>query len=277
MQTPNRTTEVANRIAEIDKKVSQRSAAYPFITIEKALAFVTQLKGTFQNSSFNRADVSKILNKSEIVKRDISASVQYGLLEKTVREGYKISQTAHHIITPITEEEKQDNIVECFKKPKLYSELIEKYQGQILPQDAQLQAILVRFHNITDSAAPQAVEVFIQNALFAGLLNKQRILKSTSSNEITATSKKAELLAPIDSIETSPSREADSSPNMTPNQKATKEDVTQALALEDINGKVEIVIRLTEKKIARLVYPDGINEKDIQILKLQLEQLALTL
>jgi hypothetical protein len=44
-----------------------------------------------------------------------------------------------------------------------------------------------------------------------------------------------------------------------------------------MNGSLDLKIHLSEKKVAHLIYPDNVNEKDIQILKLQLEALALTL
>ena len=109
----------------------------------------------------------------------MASAVQYGLLEKTVGEGYKLTQMAQHLISPYSDEEKADNIIECFKKPKLYSDIIERYKGQALPTDSQFYVVLNRFHNITESAVAQAAKVFIQNATFAGLLNKHRILSDS--------------------------------------------------------------------------------------------------
>ena len=60
----------------------------------------------------------------------------------------------------------------------------------------------------------------------------------------------------------------------TPMQPTTQ---PKTLLLEEINGSIDFKILLSERKVAHLIYPENLNEKDIQILKLQLEALALTL
>lgn len=265
-----------NTTPEGDKKNIQRSASYPYYTIEESIDFVSKMKVPFQSTRFSREDASKIVHKVD-VSRDVASAVQYGLLEKLIGEGYKVTQAAQYIINPISDDEKKDNIIECFRKPKLYNDLIEKYKDQILPNDAQFHVILNRFHSITESAVPQAARVFIQNATFAGLLNKQRILsdgKSRPSDEPSKAASPEEERQTINSVLLSQDT-GNANRMATPTENSAHHK--QPLLLEEMNGKVETTIRLTEKKVARLVYPDTINQKDIQILKMQIDLLALTL
>ncbi|PHJ51300.1 hypothetical protein VF04_38125 [Nostoc linckia z7] len=58
---------------------------------------------------------------------------------------------------------------------------------------------------------------------------------------------------------------------------ATQPQQQAPLLLSESLNEERLPIRLTEGKRAYLSYPSGLNEKDIAILKLQLESLALTL
>jgi len=251
-----------NNNSELDKKQIARSAAYPSITIQEAIDFVAQIKKSFPTSGFRREDVISVLKKTAI-HRDIAAAVQYGLVERN-NDNYKLSTRVQSILTFVTEDEKRGAIIDCLKSPKLYIELIEKFKGHAIPPDQQLRAILTRFHNITEAAAPQAAEIFIENALFAGVLDEHRILLGE-----TITLNNAEPIASKNS-DTNSSQINSIDARIPSNPKPP-------LLLEEINGSVDLKIHLTEKKVAHLIYPDNVNERDIQILKLQLEALALTL
>jgi hypothetical protein len=273
----------SNHTPENDKRKIERSAAYPNAPIEQSIEFVRQIRKPFLKAVFTRESLSAILGKSE-VKREVSTASQYGLLEKLAGEGYRITQLAEHILDPISPEEKADNCVECFKKPKLYNELIEKYKGHTLPSDEQLRVILTRQHGITSAAAPQVVEVFIENAIYVGLLNQQRVLMPTTSTELAVRNKVES--ANSDSDKT-PETNTPNSSTYTPSQ--IERPVNQGLASnsndahnqhqlpEDLVGKIKITIPLSGKKVALLTYPETINAKDIKILAMQIDQLALTI
>ena len=263
-----------NSTPENDKKNVQRSASYPYYTIEDSIDFVAKVKVPFQTARFSREDASKIINKSD-VSREVAAGVQYGLLEKLVGEGYKITQAALHIISPISEAEKADNIIECFKKPKLYNDLIEKYNNQALPPDSQFQVILHRFHSIAESATAHVAKVFIHNATFAGLLNKQRVLSNGKLKPVDEP-----LKADLPEEERQPESSTPPPQDTGNTNRATTSSVgnssnKQPLLLEA--GMIKVDIHLTGKKTAQLVYPSSINEKDIQIFELQLKQIMLSM
>lgn len=249
----------------IEQDKRPRSAAYPSLTIEEAIKFVSQIKKSFPSTSFKREDVSAILQKSAI-HRDIAAATQYALIDRT-EDTYKLSSKVQLILNFIDEEEKKTAILECFRSPKLYSELIERFYGHVIPPDQQLKAILVRFHNITEGASQQAAEVFLANALFSGALNENRILFGEAD-------RKPDL--PMVTEKGQGDEKLKNENGTSPTQVVPQVSKTP-LMLELMNDSVELKIHLSEKKMAFLTYPGSVNEKDIQILKLQLEALALTL
>lgn len=245
-----------------DKKAILRSAAYPNITIEEALEIVSQIKRSFPTSQFDREDITAVLKRTNIT-RDIGAAVQYGLVDKTMGKGYKLSNRVQLILNFVTEQERSNALIDCFKNPKLYSELIERFKGHAIPGDQQFRAILIRYHGITENAAPQAIDIFIENAIYCGVLNEKRILfaENPIENDLKPIDK-----ATMDNYE----------PLISHVNSAQKEEKSPFL-LQEINGSIDLKIHLSERKIAHLIYPDNVNEKDIQILKLQLEALSLTL
>jgi len=252
-------------LSENDKKAIQRSASYPNITIEEAIDIVSQIKKSFPNSQFDREDVAAVLKRTNIT-RDIGAAVQYGLVDKTIGQGYKLASRVQSILNFVTDKEKQDAIIDCFKTPKLYVELIDRFKGHAIPPDQQLRAILIRYHGITESAAPQASDIFIQNANYSGILNEYRILFGENSKNIN-----------IEGFKEKENNDNTNSNLTSETEEAYRPKAATKLMLEEMNGSVDLRIHLSEKKFARLIYPDNLNEKDIQILKLQLEALALTL
>ncbi|WP_420147198.1 hypothetical protein [Spirosoma sp.] len=266
--------------ADKEKRVLERSAAYPGSTIEYTIEFVAALKKSFQKGKFKREDIMAVLKRGSTgVKRDISAAAQYGLVDKAAGTGYKLTSLAEHILQPYSPEEKLDNVGECFRNPKLYQSLIETYKGQVLPTDEVLKVVLIRQHGITSVAAPQAVEIFIQNADYAGLLNSQRVLMPSGSQELSAPAVKNEDSSGSDE----PNKSEDSySPDPVGEAPSASEYVAQkALPTPQSSPNVssntlEVTIHLTERKVARLIYPDNMKEKDLKILTLQLEQIALT-
>jgi hypothetical protein len=259
-------TETKN--SESDKKLNFRSASYPAISISNVVGLVTQIKKSFPTSSFKREDIVAVLKKNT-VHIDISAAVQYGLVERT-GDSYKLSKKVQSVLNWVTEKERDDTLIEAFCSPKLYVELIEKFRGHAIPPDQQLRAILTRFHGITESAAPKAAELFLENAKYVNAIDENRILFGEA------------IADPPDGDNNS----NDGNQNTNSNNQETPiiekplikpEKNKEQLLLEQINNSRDMPIYLSEKKIAHLIYPENLNEKDIQILKLQLEALALTL
>lgn len=252
------------------KKTIERSAAYPAYSIEESLSFVNEVYGHFRNSYAKRDDILNLIKGTNNSK--IASCGHYGLLDRQ-KDAYKISDLYKTIVNNITDQEKKEALLQAFNTPNLNKELIEKFDGDVVPE--KLSVHLFRFHGITEAAAPSAAEVFLNNARYVGALdasNKLRykdslagIIFSSTETPLVATPSVKETV-----VHTAPTYSA-------PIDQHIQQKVSTPLLLVETTNEEKLTIKLTEGKRAYLSYPTELNERDISILKLQLESLALTL
>ena len=157
------------------KKLVERSAAYPALPLQNAIKFTESITKHFTDKQVvTREDVAAVLGRSVgNIQRDIAACGHYGLLLRQ-KEGYQISTLYKEIQNFYDETDLQRNLIEAFKKPKLYQDLIEKYNEHAVPPE--LRTHLIRFHGITEKSAAAAAETFLDSARFCKVLNEHNIL-----------------------------------------------------------------------------------------------------
>lgn len=252
------------------KRFIERSASYPGISLSDAVLFTTDVSKNFTGLQIiNREDIAAVLKTSSAtIQRDIAAAVQFGLFIKA-KDGYQISPLFKTYTNWLTEKEKRKCLLDAFKSPKLYAELIEKFNGHAVPPE--LKTHLIRFHKIAEKAAPFAAEIFIESAKFAGALNDFNILNvSVESNDLN-----------IEFTEIIPESKvsADSSESKQIVITEKKENTTQKqqLLLEEITNEEKEKVRLSGKRIGYLVFPRDINKTDINIFRKRLEEIELTI
>jgi hypothetical protein len=250
-----------------EKKVIDRSASYPSVSLDEAIQFTLSVAKSFPTSQpINRDDIATVLKKKAAsIQRDVATAAQYGLFDK-VKDGYIISELFRAIKDPLDEKEKRKSIITAFKSPKLYRELIEKYDNHAVPE---LRPILIRFHNISEKAADDAAEVFINNATWCGVLNDSNILSVTNTFAKLSDSKFE--YAEVVTIEPPPNGEV---VNIDPKDQKPN---PQHLLPPKNESEEQLKIRLSGNRYAYLNYPTEITAKDIEILKKQIEVLELTL
>jgi hypothetical protein len=242
----------------------ERSAAYPAITLQHAIAFTGEIYKNFRSSPTKRSDILKLIEGAH--PRYIAASSYYLLLD---RDGdvYKVSDFYIEIVNPISQAEQAKNLLLAFEAPKLNKNLIEKFDGGELP--SELQAHLTRFFGITQDAAPLAAEVFLENAKYCGVLTDKNVLLfgtkklRTDSNE--GEGKKVESGEPA---QQGPGGNAVTNPE----SPAVKQ---QPLLLEEMVNSDKVRIRLSGGKLAYLLHPLDLNKTDVAILLKEIEKLQL--
>jgi hypothetical protein len=256
-------------IASPSVEKRQRSSPYPYYTIAHVVTFLAEVKKTYPARPFTRDDIQAISQK-KTVHLEISSAVQYGLAENLKSGGYKMTESAKKLLNPFSEEEAEQVKVECFKNPRLYAELIDRYGGNTLPTEQQLRVIVSRELSITEEASPKAISVFLQNIELLGLVNKsgQFLVDNKPSSDFSQ-SEGATTKSTVS--EFVPKQDTESAIISPPT------DIKPMLLLNEINEGEQIIIRLSEGKKAKLTYPENINETDVKILTLQLEQIALAL
>lgn len=255
------------------KRVVERSASYPAISIDEAYKFVESFSKNFPGSPFvNRDDIAAVLKtKASLIHRDIAASSQYGFLNRR-KESYQVSDLFKTIYNHLSEAEKRKCLLQAFGSPKLYQELLTNHDGHVIPPE--LKTILIRFHRIAEKVSPEVANLFIENAKFVGAANEHNILNFKQELERVSTPG-IEYAEVITENKNQPEVKGNAQViDLTPQPPETPKQFEQ-LRLPEIPNSEDIKIPLSGKQFAFLRYPTDIKKKDIEILRKQLDLLEL--
>jgi hypothetical protein len=257
------------------KKV-ERSTSYPAITIEDAIKFVGEVYKNFRSSIAKRDDIASVIEGFN--HRQLAASSYYLLLTRE-KDTYQVSNTYLILTNPVlekdrkkTEIEKRGELLKCFYAPKLYKQLIEKFDGDVIPDT--LIAHLVRFHGITPDAAPTAADVFLRNAKYCDLLSDGNKLNYKLAEARIDFSEYDEDNTPYEELGQINEKKTELNKNDSQRVHSEK-NIPTPLQIPEMLNREEIKIKLTAGKFAVLIHPSVLNSTDIQILKKQIEQLEL--
>jgi hypothetical protein len=256
-------TEAEIKDPSTDSK-SKRSASYPSISLSEAYDFALKINEQFSSTAeVTRDEIAHAvkLNAGTII-RDISSCVQYHLLDKNTAAGkYKLGKIFKDIYKPDSERDKKLSFIEAFGSPKLYQELITRYDNATIPNE--LENVLVKYHGITEAAAKGAADIFIESGKYVGVINENKFLKYAITKSTVSKIQLAE-------IEDMGPGDGNSTNNGIPNFAAPAIQVQ-----EDDKKNINIPIYLTNNKKAVFAYPEDISENDIKIVKHQLEGIIL--
>lgn len=234
----------------------KRSASYPALTVLEAYNFALRVYNKFSNVEVSRKEIGSALGVNDLsISRDVAASAAYGFFDKILLKGekdfkYKITDIFNNVYRPENEKQKKLGIIEAFGKPKLFHELINKFDNSVIPEE--LPNTLIKHHNITEAASQEVAEIFINAGKEAGVINDNRFLNFKVTHTATSKTQYAEV------IEEQPSEEPATHDNRLP------------LKVEPANyipeNDIRVPIHLTKAKMAYMVYPQDINDKDIKLL-----------
>lgn len=244
------------------KRKVDRSAAYPVLTIEDSLVLVADVYKNFRNEYAKRNDILNLIEG--VHPRHIAAASHYGLLDRE-KDSYRVSELYKNIANPIDQTERKSNLRLALYKPSLYKELIDKFEGDVIPET--LVYHLSRFHRITEDAAPLAADVFIKNLRYCGVINENGVLRYKDGNYQDDSTK---VIIPNSSLPNEVSGLAADVKRAEPIAEQTQQKL-----LPEIINEEKSKIRLTGGRFAYLIYPFDLNKKDIIILQKEIEQLEL--
>ncbi len=156
-----------------------RGSSHPYVSLENAIKLSGDLKRAVGKGPFSREVAARGLNHESVsgpAAGKIAALVQFGLL---LRKGntYSISPLADRILLPVSDDDRVSAIAESAKRPKLYKQLVEKYQNQSLP--FMLENILVREYGVYEKKSKEIVKNFKKSLEYAGLLNNGVVVDKT--------------------------------------------------------------------------------------------------
>ena len=245
------------------KKDKQRSASYPSLSVLKAYTYAEKINEKFGNSEFTREEFAHLIGvHPNTTSRDIASCVQYKFLEKKEAKGtYKISELFNDIFRPESEKDKQGGLIQAFSNPKLYHELIEKFDGNVIPEE--LPNTLIKHHGITAAASKDAADTFIASAIEVGVFDR-KMLKYTIVKGATAKTQYAEVV---------------DVPNEENGERIKEQEQSMVVIKkpDENTTDVKVPIHLTKNKAAYLQYPLNTSAKDIKLLEHAIQGILLRL
>lgn len=249
---------------EINKPSRERSKAYPGAPLEDCIRYTSQIKKELGRGSHDRESLAKAMGFGTVsgaVSPKIAALVHFGFLNRTA-SGYELSDESKSITDPIDERERAQAIRVAFSRPYLYQEIINKFEvdGKI---PSQLPTHLHRFHGITDAASSSAAEIFVASGRFAGVLDQDNnILRDMVAR------KSEEAIVGIDP-QVPVVRISSAQPPVAPAPLA-QHPPTSALF-----NQQRFEFAITGGRTVVLTVPSDLNQKDIKVIRKQVELLEL--
>lgn len=165
------------------KKNREKSVRYPANTLEECVEF---LKMVHAIGGRKEAPIESVLSKMNVTTPDnrrykylTSSAEIFGLIKKT-KSGISPTEFGTSIVYPLGgEEHRKTLILEAFHNPPVYQKIIERYSGTILPDIKTLKAVFYNYH-IATNALDTAINAFIASAKYAGALDQNNRLLSSS-------------------------------------------------------------------------------------------------
>lgn len=243
---------------EKGKKGHKRSASYPSLTVDEAYKFACKINDNFSvASAVKREEIAHVLGlHTNTVSRDVAACVQYGLLSKAANEGYKLTELFNDIFRPESEKEKRIKLILAFGNPKLYQELIAKFDGHVIP--LEFANTLIKHHGITESASKAAAETFLQSGVNVGVIGENRVLKYNVTLSSISKTQFAEIVEDTNNTNDKAKERAIGTLVIQPTEEIPAPDAKK------------IPMHLTKEKMAYLMYPSNITENDVKLIEHQL-------
>ena len=165
-------------IKEVDKKSKKsknkpRSRLYPRYHLEHAVNFakaVYDLGGRSISKEAVAQKIGKATNNSAFIGR-VSSARQFGLINM---QNGKISVTeiGQRVLYPKGSQDRQVALIQAFSMPSLYKDLINNYNGKVLPDSSSLANVLMLDYEIQKNARSWAASNFLHSADWIDLIQK---------------------------------------------------------------------------------------------------------
>lgn len=148
----------------------KRSPAHPIVGLDEAVEMASRLYRADRDHPVDREVAAKNLGYAGLTGRSmgiLSTLRQYGLIDVEEDGQIAVSKLAVEALFPESEEEKLSTLRLAAVKPKVFSEVLQRYSGD-MPSEANLTSFLVR-EGYFESAAATVVKTFRSTYEFARL------------------------------------------------------------------------------------------------------------
>ena len=161
------------------KKTTAKTKAIPSEdlprkTLEEAIRVARVIKDDYAGKLATWEDVAKSMGfaASNQNKYFLWSAVAYGVIEKTDEEQYRLTEIGRKILAPTYENEDLEGKVFAIGKPTILARFYSDYGSSKLPGNDIFRNVLEQKYSIPESRVDETIQLILNNARFAGLLDE---------------------------------------------------------------------------------------------------------
>jgi len=149
----------------------QKSQMYPGATWSASVNLIETINSKFGGSTVSYDELSRAYNVSPSTKSftgRLSGAKQFGLIE-TASGTVSITETGKKYLYPTSDTIRNEIAINSIKKPKLFSDLIDRYNNKPLPTKELLANILMAEYGIMQNVRDTVAGIFLDTIEQLGL------------------------------------------------------------------------------------------------------------
>lgn len=161
-----------------------KSTQYPGASWSASINLIETIKKNFNGSAVSYSDLASAYNVSSSTKSftgKLSGAKQFGLIE-TSNGAVSLTNDGRKYLYPTSDNCRVELAYKCLKRPKLFSDLIDRYNGKPLPTKELLGNILMNEYQILQQVKDNVASIFLDSMEQCGF--KVNGLLKFSLNEI---------------------------------------------------------------------------------------------
>ncbi|QDT64871.1 hypothetical protein [Calycomorphotria hydatis] len=147
----------------------------PRKTLEEAIRVARVIKDDYAGKLATWEDIAKSIGfaaSNPNNKYYLWAATAYGIIEKTDDEQYRITETGRKILAPTYENEDLEGKVLAIGKPTILARFYSDYGSSQLPSNDIFRNVLEQKYSIPDTRVEETIQLILNNARYAGLLDE---------------------------------------------------------------------------------------------------------
>jgi hypothetical protein len=186
MATSKKTTD--HKVTKSTPAQQIPSADLPRKALQEALKVAQVIKDEYAGKFATWEDIAKGMEFSPANPNNkyfLWSATAYGIVEKDQTDQYRITEIGRKILSPTYEGERREGIIKAIAKPAILGRFYSDYGASLLPSGEIFRNVLEQKYGIPTGRLDETIDLILQNARFADLLEDQPDGKSRlrSGNE----------------------------------------------------------------------------------------------
>lgn len=166
------------------KRIVSAGVSYPFESLSDSLATIDKLVSENGTSIvITKEDISRVTGKKQnTLVMYFSTYQQYGILGKVHGKGFLPTDLYKKYKENIYPNHEREALLEMFKRPALYSKIIDNLNNANLPSEEKFPSLLKSDpYNVNVNSAERASRIFFENARFLKVIDSNnKLIYSTT-------------------------------------------------------------------------------------------------